>query len=301
MRKGLISIMIIFSIMIFIQPTEAAANSNPIYVFLDGKEIEFINDPFIRNGTTLIEFRPLFEALGMRVQWDAKTRKVTGTKKGLKIEITINSRTAKVNGKNVVIPQAPSIMNGKTLVPLRFINEASGKKVHWGGDTRMIIINDGQPFKEANFKAPKLNQSNKILQDAKLGKVGDFKIDEVSNMTMAQFVSTYGFPDFRHDGTPSSGDIPFISYGDYLFYTIIYNPNTFADRIRSQMTDGVFVELPRSTTNFDVINEFGDPDYIDQGMDEAYGYDLGRYHLVFYAYDLNYNSEAYDYHIEKIY
>ncbi|ERN52061.1 hypothetical protein A33I_18380 [Alkalihalophilus marmarensis DSM 21297] len=75
MRKVFIALIVFM----FIAPTLGNAYSpnyvfdhDPIYVFIDGKEPAFTNEPFFQNGTTLIEFRPVFELLGLQVGWDQR-------------------------------------------------------------------------------------------------------------------------------------------------------------------------------------------------------------------------------------
>jgi hypothetical protein len=111
-----------------------------ISVMLDGKQLEFNSQPVILNGTTLVEFRTIFENLGLYVSWDKSTRIVTGTKSGLDIKLKAGSNTATVNGVNKTLQASPGIINGYTMVPLRFIAEASGKSVIWDGDSDIINI-----------------------------------------------------------------------------------------------------------------------------------------------------------------
>lgn len=47
------------------------------------------------------------------------------------LELTIGSTTAIVNGREVQADVAPIIVNGRTLVPLRLIAEALGRRVDW--------------------------------------------------------------------------------------------------------------------------------------------------------------------------
>ncbi|MDQ0254698.1 SpoIID/LytB domain protein [Evansella vedderi] len=58
------------------------------------------------------------------------------------ILLTINSKTARVNGQNVRMLEAPFLNNGRTLVPLRFVSEQLGANVHWNGTNRTITITD---------------------------------------------------------------------------------------------------------------------------------------------------------------
>lgn len=117
-----------------------AADQPPLKVFVDTARISFQVDPLLTDGTTLVQFRPLFEAMGMDVKWDEAQRLVTGSKSELKIELRIDDSHATVNGKKVELSQGALIMNGSTMVPLRFIGEATGALVHWDPVNREISV-----------------------------------------------------------------------------------------------------------------------------------------------------------------
>lgn len=101
--------------------------------------------PVIKNGRTLVPIRSIIEALKGWVQWDSKEKKVTITLSNKKIELWIGKNTAKVNGVETLIdPEnyivTPEIINGRTMLPLRFIAETLGCNVQWNADNKVIII-----------------------------------------------------------------------------------------------------------------------------------------------------------------
>lgn len=116
--------------------TVSAASS----VYTDKNEVPFSVEPTIKDGTTLVQLRPLVESLGIEVKWNASTKTVTGKKGASSFSLTIGQRTATVNGKQVELAVPGRVVNGHTLVPLRFIGEASGAVVGWHGKTRTISI-----------------------------------------------------------------------------------------------------------------------------------------------------------------
>lgn len=50
------------------------------------------------------------------------------------VKLTIDQKAISVNGQTETIDQAPVIVDGNTLVPIRFVTEAIGSKVDWYGD-----------------------------------------------------------------------------------------------------------------------------------------------------------------------
>ncbi|MDP4133019.1 MAG: stalk domain-containing protein [Bacillota bacterium] len=61
--------------------------------------------------------------------------------KGL-ISLTIDSKEAGINGKNVVLASPATIKDGTTLVPLRFVSESLGATVSWEDSTKTVTIRD---------------------------------------------------------------------------------------------------------------------------------------------------------------
>lgn len=120
--------------------TTLEAARKEIVAYLDGEKLSFVTSPVMEQGTTLVPFRTIFEALDIEVKWNPKTQKVTGQKEGLSIELTIGSKTAYVNNQKVALPVAPKIKNGNTLVPLRFVGESSGVYVLWNGAEQEIYL-----------------------------------------------------------------------------------------------------------------------------------------------------------------
>lgn len=108
-------------------------------VILDGKQLSFDVPPTIENGRTLVPLRAIFEALGAEVQWDGATQTVTATKGGTTIKLTVGGQAYK-NGQPVTLDVPAKIINGRTLVPLRFVSEALGASVKWDGSTQTITI-----------------------------------------------------------------------------------------------------------------------------------------------------------------
>ncbi|WP_261304228.1 copper amine oxidase N-terminal domain-containing protein [Paenibacillus andongensis] len=115
-----------------------------------GTELHFDDaQPIVKDGRTLVPFRKLFETLGFTVRWveEGAVRKAIGTKNGLSIELTINNTNAVVNGKAVALDVPAQIIDGSTMVPLRFVSESSGYHIAFSssGNVWTIRIEDAAP------------------------------------------------------------------------------------------------------------------------------------------------------------
>jgi hypothetical protein len=96
--------------------------------------------PIISNGSTLCPIRAIIEAIGGSIAWDGSEQKTTLTLKTLKLELWINKKTAKVNGVSKNLSIAPQIINGRTMLPLRFVSEELGCNVLWDATDKIITI-----------------------------------------------------------------------------------------------------------------------------------------------------------------
>ncbi|MBP7732903.1 MAG: PQQ-binding-like beta-propeller repeat protein [Caldisericia bacterium] len=62
------------------------------------------------------------------------------TDKGIVLELVIDSDKAKLNGKQVALDAPARIINGRTMVPIRFISESFGCKVEWDAKEGKVTI-----------------------------------------------------------------------------------------------------------------------------------------------------------------
>lgn len=111
-----------------------------IKVLINGEQQNFSPSPIIENNRTLVPMRAFFEALGAEIQWDNATKTVIGKRGDIRVELTINQSTARVNDKAVILAQPGKIINNSTFVPLRFIGEALGDVVTWNPQESTIKI-----------------------------------------------------------------------------------------------------------------------------------------------------------------
>ena len=96
--------------------------------------------PLIRNGRTIVPVRAIIEAFGGSVSWDDKTRTVYLSLNGDSIRLVIGSYSAYLNNTRHTLDTAPIIINGRTLLPIRFIAEGFNLGVAWDNSTRTVSI-----------------------------------------------------------------------------------------------------------------------------------------------------------------
>ncbi|MFZ5825349.1 MAG: stalk domain-containing protein [Bacillota bacterium] len=119
---------------------EKAGLDKGIEAFVGGKEVTFDVRPVIQDGRTLVPVRALTEALGADVSWDEASQTVIIKANGKEIRLVINSRTVSVDGREVVLDVPATILDNRTVIPLRFVVEALGLQVEWLSDTQTIVV-----------------------------------------------------------------------------------------------------------------------------------------------------------------
>lgn len=115
-------------------------NDGKIRILVDKQLLSTDQDPVIVNDRTLVPLRAIFEALGAEVNWDGATSTVTATRAGDEVVIKIGDTNAKVNGETKILDVPATLMNSRTLVPVRFVSESLGATVDWNDEKKIVII-----------------------------------------------------------------------------------------------------------------------------------------------------------------
>lgn len=124
-----------------------------IEVQLNGEILDFTDEygnkvePQLINDRTMVPMRKIFEVLGAKVEWFGETESIKATTDELEIGLQINNTLATVKNesgeiKEITLDVAPVVINGRTLVPVRFIAESLDKTVGWDDWNETVIIID---------------------------------------------------------------------------------------------------------------------------------------------------------------
>ena len=141
--KKFVSVVLVCALLICMIPSVFSADEQ-INVKIYGAPQKFDVMPIMQNDRVLVPMRAIFEKLGAKVDWDEATQTVTGTKIGKEVKLKIGDTTATVDGKSVTLDVPATIVNDRTMVPVRFISESMGAKVDWDNDTNTVIVQRGQ-------------------------------------------------------------------------------------------------------------------------------------------------------------
>ncbi|MEW6621567.1 MAG: Ig-like domain-containing protein [Bacillota bacterium] len=111
---------------------------------VSGRYVDFTDArPLVKDGRTFLPFRALFEAVGANVGYDfsnSQRLKVWGELSGNKVEFYVGDLKAYRNGTIIYMDVKPELIDGRTMIPVRFAAEALGLRVNWDPASNNIII-----------------------------------------------------------------------------------------------------------------------------------------------------------------
>ncbi len=129
MKKKFTSIFICVVMMMCYINTDVFAQN--ISVKLNGNDIYFDVNPQIIEDRTMVPMRAIFEKLGYNISWDERAKKITALGSNETIIMIIGQHKFYINELEYITDVAPTIVNGRTLVPLRALGESLNYDVYW--------------------------------------------------------------------------------------------------------------------------------------------------------------------------
>lgn len=96
--------------------------------------------PVIQEGFTLVPVKGVLDALGATARWIPESRQVEISTADTRILLTLDSNLALVNNLSINMDKPAQIINGRTLIPLRFVAENLGYVVKWNAEEQKAAI-----------------------------------------------------------------------------------------------------------------------------------------------------------------
>jgi N-acetylmuramoyl-L-alanine amidase len=109
-------------------------------LYLDGKILPANVPPTLVHSSMLVPIRTVAENLGYKVSYDVKKKSVTLKQNSTLILMTVSSKKAAVNGKSVVMNEAPVIMMGTTLIPIKFVGQMLNLQILWDNASKSAFL-----------------------------------------------------------------------------------------------------------------------------------------------------------------
>lgn len=193
--KGKLGMIVLMGLMV---PTMVFAAQN-IKLVINGKEITTTVAPVKdSSGSILVPLRIVSSELDAEVKFDNKKQEITITKENKVIKLVIGKKEAWVNGEAVTLKAPAKIVNGTTLVPIRFVSEQLDCEAGLDYKNNKVIIKskedsqDSKPaFKESEIQAPKEYMDKAIKEiESKITFQNDIEL-----FTLYAFMNYTGYDD----------------------------------------------------------------------------------------------------------
>ncbi|MFI8687560.1 copper amine oxidase N-terminal domain-containing protein [Rossellomorea sp. NPDC077527] len=142
MKKIVTILMLSFILSLTLSPI-GLAKGNEVNVMINGEKQSYgQQSPIIMDGHTLVPVRETFTALGATIAAGKPYTSMGVIKGRTSIWLKIGSKQIKVNGQPMTLDTPAVIVNGRTMVPIRFIAEAFQADVRWNAQEKTAQINN---------------------------------------------------------------------------------------------------------------------------------------------------------------
>lgn len=155
--------------------------ADPVSLSLDGAPVVFDPNapPVIEASRTLVPYRALLEAMGAKVLWDQEAMMATAILGSRQVQVNIDSTVGFVNGVSKTMDVPPRIVNGRTMIPLRFVLENLNCEVEWQQATRTVAITTARSAETPRVTAISTEETKTSYRvvaqaDQPLGSTGTF-------------------------------------------------------------------------------------------------------------------------------
>jgi len=111
-------------------------------VEVNGREVTFRDQPPIeRGGRVYIPLRGVLDRLGAQtIDWRPDQQEVYVASDGREVQLWIGRHEARINGQPAELDAPPILVQGRTMVPLRFVSESMGATVSWDPQSMTAYI-----------------------------------------------------------------------------------------------------------------------------------------------------------------
>ncbi|HSL93802.1 MAG TPA: stalk domain-containing protein [Bacillota bacterium] len=143
---GYLLLSLAFLLLIFVFDGSAQAADGLILV-IDGQVITSDPPPVLLNGRTMVPARLVTETLGARVDWFDADSSVHIVKPDRAVVMRIDNHFVKLDTgsvKYMLTDVAPTLIGGRTYVPLRLVSNAMGVQIDWDQATLTVSVDSSQ-------------------------------------------------------------------------------------------------------------------------------------------------------------
>jgi N-acetylmuramoyl-L-alanine amidase len=145
-KRFFVFIVLLAVIFILISYNSCIAQTKQLSVLLDGNILNTEIKPVINEGTIYIPARDIVEALGGRITWFPALKLLNIIMIDRNVSVVMDVAEAEVNGKDVIIENAPTIIQDRVMLPLKVVSLLADLEVDWDRVSNELNIVRKRPF-----------------------------------------------------------------------------------------------------------------------------------------------------------
>lgn len=127
------------SLILFVIIASAGAMASGLQLKVNGDAVDFDVQPTVIDGEIFVPLRPIYEALGARVEWYGAYKTINVVMEDERFLVQIGNTIAWIKKNHVTLETNPVVINNRTLVPLEVIALSIGAEVEW--DQQAATVN----------------------------------------------------------------------------------------------------------------------------------------------------------------
>lgn len=134
-------IMVVFALLMVPAQCAWAGDVQYVNLKLDDQPLSMDVKPYIdENQRTIVPISFVSTSMGYDVVWHAAEKRVSVSGMDTDIELEIGSKETLVNDQTVMIDTKAVIVDGRTMVPLRFVMEQMGATVGYESSSKTVLL-----------------------------------------------------------------------------------------------------------------------------------------------------------------
>lgn len=131
-----------------------------VKIEIDGKAMVPKDMPaVIIDGRTILPMRQIAQELGCEVNWNEAAKQIYVMRGSDIIVFTVDSKTGYENGKEFTMDVPATIVNDRTMLPVRALADALHLNIKWDDPNRIVSIQSGDTVVKDEPKAPESGQT----------------------------------------------------------------------------------------------------------------------------------------------
>ncbi|WP_058304526.1 N-acetylmuramoyl-L-alanine amidase family protein [Gorillibacterium timonense] len=144
MKKLVCSLLSLLLLFLILPQVSHAATSSSVSLVLNGQTLKSDVPAQKVNDYVMVPLRLISQNFGASVEYRGVEQKVIVKKDGKLIELFIGKKTALINAEPFALDAAPVVIDGRALVPVRFVANGMGISVQWINKTQTVILTTAQ-------------------------------------------------------------------------------------------------------------------------------------------------------------